>query len=102
IEFCKKNNLKKYPFLSNKIYEKFSNDCAQFNGPFTWINLRYQGSFGEKNRILKNTFNELIKLNCKLKFNPKLYLVYVLNLVTPKIILKNIQTLVVKMYFLFS
>lgn len=98
LQFCKKNNLSKYPKQQIYIYKKFSLDAIAINGPLGWIALRFKGDYFQRMRTLIKTASQIIQLNNHILLFPKFYIVLLGSILVPQSILKQIHKMIISYY----
>ncbi len=98
IKFAESKNKYRYIKNKNKIYEKFSNDAIAINGPFSWISLRFKGTYIDKVRAMIFTAQKVISMNKRILINPKFYFVFIGNILLPRTMRNAIHRMVLKFY----
>jgi len=89
ILFCKKNKIKNYS--KNELYKNYALRCLSINGPFTWINLRFNGPYLEKLYWLLNTGSEIIKTYPLTILYPSFYILLFSNIIIPTKLMQYFQ-----------
>jgi len=84
LRFSQANEIKIPLLSSGEILNHFAKEAISVNGPLTWISLRFNGSFLNKDIALLKTAGAIIKLNPFVLLCPKFYFVLLLNLMLPK------------------
>ena len=98
IDFTQKKGVTKYSRLKSKIYTAFVDRSINLNGPLSWINLRFTGSYSQKLEKYLKTVKGFIQLSPKSALNPKMYILLLMNILTPKWIVNLTHHILLKLY----
>lgn len=89
ILFCKKNKIKYYS--KEDLYKYFVLRNLRVNGPFTWINLRFIGTYREKIYWLLKTGFEMTKIYPLTILYPSFYILLLGNIIVPTRLMQYFQ-----------
>lgn len=98
IDFTQRKGITKYSRLKSKIYTAFVDRSINLNGPLSWINLRFTGSYSQKLEKYLKTVKGFIQLSPKSVLNPKMYILLLMNILTPKWMVNLTHHILLKLY----